>query len=41
MYVYICNSCNMGTRDLPDMHTRSPRAKGIHIKANHESTCYK
>ena len=26
-----CNRCNMGTRDLPDMYTRSPRAEGIHI----------
>ena len=33
----ICNSCNMGARDLPDMYTRSPRAagprdEGIHIR---------
>ena len=32
-----CNSCNMGTRDLPDMYARSPRAagpraEGIHIR---------
>ena len=28
MYVcmYTCNSCNMGTRDLPDMYARSSRA---------------
>ena len=39
MYVcmYVCNSCNMGTRDLPDMYARSPRAagpraEGIHIR---------
>ena len=25
-------SCNMGTRDLPDMYTRSPLALGIHIR---------
>ena len=33
----ICNSCNMGTRDLPDMYAQSPRAagpraEGIHIR---------
>ena len=33
----ICNSCNMGKRDLPDMYARSPRAtgpraEGIHIR---------
>ena len=22
----ICNSCNMGVRDLPDMYAQSPRA---------------
>ena len=27
-----CNSCNMGTSDLPDMYTQSPRAEGIHIR---------
>ena len=32
----ICNSYNMGMRDLPDMYARSPmaagpRAEGIHI----------
>ena len=26
------NSCNMGTRDLPDMYAQSPRAEGIHIR---------
>ena len=26
MYVCICNSCNMGTRDLPDMYARGLRA---------------
>ena len=25
-------SCNMGTRDLPDMYAQSPRAEGIHIR---------
>ena len=30
--VAICNSCNMGTRDLPDMYAQSPRAEGIHIR---------
>ena len=25
-------SCNMGTRDLPDMYAQSPRAAGIHIR---------
>ena len=33
----ICNSCNIGTSDLPDMYAQSPRAagpraKGIHIR---------
>ena len=33
----ICNSCNMGTRDLPDMYAQGPRAtdlwaEGIHIR---------
>ena len=32
IYMYICNICNMGMRDLPDMYTHSPRAKGIHIR---------
>ena len=32
----ICNSCNMGTRDLPDMY-----ALGHTYQANHENTCYK
>ena len=27
-----CNSCNIGTRDLPDMYAKSPRAEGIHIR---------
>ena len=26
------NSCNTGTRGLPDMYTRSPRADGVHIR---------
>ena len=25
-------SCNMGTSDLPDMYSQSPRAAGMHIK---------
>ena len=25
-------SCNIGTRDLPDMYALSPRALGIHIR---------
>jgi len=33
----LSNSCNMGTRDLPDMYAQSlraagPRAEGIHIR---------
>ena len=28
----LCNSCNMGTRDLLDMYAQSPRAEGIHIR---------
>ena len=35
-----CNSCNMDTRALPDMHSRQPEAEGflayIHIKQNPE-----
>ena len=36
MYV-VCNSCNIGTSDLPDMYAQSlraagPRAEGIHIR---------
>jgi len=28
-YIYVMyNSCNMGTRDLPDMYAQSPRAAG-------------
>ena len=25
MYIYVCNSCNMDTSDLPDMYALSPR----------------
>ena len=25
---YICKSCNMAMRDLPDMYAKSPRAAG-------------
>ena len=25
----ICNSCNMGIRNLPDMYAQSPRATGL------------
>ena len=25
-------TCNMGSRDLPDMYAVSPRASGIHIR---------
>ena len=25
----VCNSCNMGTRDLPDMYARGPQARGL------------
>ena len=28
----ICNSCNIGTSDLPDMYAQSLRAEGIHIR---------
>ena len=28
----VCISGNMGTRNLPDMYARSPRASGIHIR---------
>ena len=33
----ICNSCNIGTCDMPDMYAQSPRAagpraEGIHIR---------
>ena len=30
----ICNSCNMGMSDLPDMYAQSPRAESIHIPYN-------
>ena len=26
------NSCNMGTRGLPDIYTLSPRALGVYIR---------
>ena len=40
--MYTCNICNMGMRDLPDMYTHSPRAKGIHsYQANPSCPCYK
>ena len=29
--MYTCNISNIGTSDLPDMYTQSPRAEGIHI----------
>ena len=39
MYVrvcmYVCNSCNMGTRDLPDMYAQSPRAAGLRAEGIH------
>ena len=25
----LCNSCNMGARDLPDMYARGPQARGM------------
>ena len=31
----ICNSCNMGMRDLPDMYARSPRAAGLRPEGIH------
>ena len=35
------NSCNMGTRGLPDIYTLSPRALGVRIyQANHSYPCY-
>ena len=35
--MYVCNSCNIGMSDLPDMYAQSPRAagpraEGIHIR---------
>ena len=35
--MYVFDSCNMGTSDLPDMYAQSlraagPRAEGIHIR---------
>ena len=33
-------SCNMGTRDLPDMYALSPRASGHTYQANPECPCY-
>ena len=36
----ICYNCNMGERNLPDMHAQNP--KGIHThKVNDEYPCYK
>ena len=32
MIVGLCDSCNMGMSDLPDMYAQSPRAEGIHIR---------
>ena len=31
----ICNSCNMGVRDLPYMYARSPRATGLRAEGIH------
>ena len=30
-----CNNCNMGTRDLPDIYARSPRAAGLRAEGIH------
>ena len=43
-YIYICNSYNMGKRDLPDIYAqvREPQARGrghIH-QENPECPCY-
>ena len=32
MCTNVCNSCNMGMRDLPDMCAQSLRAEGVHIR---------
>ena len=32
MYRYVCNNCNIGMSDLPDMYVQSLRAEGIHIR---------
>ena len=34
------NSCNMGTRDLPDMYARSPRAAGPRAYISGKSRVY-
>ena len=31
----ICNSCNIGTSDLPDMYAQSPRAAGLRAEGIH------
>ena len=31
-YSYVANSCNMGSRGLPDIYTQSMKAKGVHIR---------
>ena len=33
--VAICNSCNMGTRDLPDKYAQIPRAAGLRAEGIH------
>ena len=35
---YICDSCNIGMSDLPDMYAQSPRAEGIHITRAYVTT---
>ena len=31
----LCNSCNIGMRDLPDMYARNPRAVGLRVEGIH------
>ena len=46
-HLHLCNNCNMGMRDLPDMYAWGPRAAGQRAEgiatyqANHEWPYYK
>ena len=32
MRIILCNSCNMGMKDLPDMYAQSPRTAGPRVE---------
>ena len=40
MLLHVCNRCNMGTRDLPDMYARSPRDAGLRAYISGKSRVY-